>query len=175
LFDPGFLWVPGDDEESSFYVRNQGPSGANLTVFVRSTDTDKLVADDALELWVRSGGGSWMRLQNGAGSTVLASGSAAEGSVTRVDVRVRFDPASVNQSETKALRLNFIITLTQAVPGGSDESDSSDHSDNSDDSDGRLPGTGSTGEPQWMWFAAGLISGGLALVGASRRKERADV
>ena len=174
LFDPALVWVPGDDEVSSFYVRNQGPSGANLTVVARTADSDNLVADDDLKLWVRAGGGSWIRVQNGAVSTAPASGIASEGSVTRVDLRVRFDPASVSQSEAKALRLNVVITLTEAVPDESD-SDGSDRSDHSDGSDGRLPGAGSSVKPQWMWFAAGLVGGGVVLVGASRRRERADV
>lgn len=174
LFDPAFLWVPGDDETSSFYVRNQGPTGAELTVAVRSADSDKLLADDDISLWARVGGGSWTRLDNGSASSALI----APGSATRVDVRVRFAPASLNQSESKSLHLSFGITLAEAPSGGTtDDSDGGDQSDDSDDSDDEsvLPGAGSAADPSWLWLAAGLICGGTIFVRRPRRKDPAHV
>jgi len=177
LFDPAFRWVPGDDETSSFFVRNQGPSGAVLTISVRSADTDQLLSNSDIELSARVDGGSWIKLANGVATSGLTERSVARGGTARVDVRVRFDPSSVNTSQTKSVPLKFAIRLTQASGSSRTPGDNSDSGGDDDDEgrDGDLPGTGSTVAPAMLWVAAMLIGGGLALVGRSRREERVDV
>lgn len=175
LFDPSFLWVPGDDEATSFYVRNEGPSGAQLRVNVQSTDPAKLVADDDIVVWARAGGGTWIQIMDGAAPTSVTERIVGEGGVTRIDLRVRFDPTSVNQSQVKSVRLAFVVTLSQAVDGG--DSDDGGRDDDGDDRDrnGFLPGSGSTLGALWLWCAAALIGGGIGLRGRFRREEATDV
>lgn len=175
LFDPGFRWVPGDDETSSFFVRNQGPSGATLTISVRSADTDQLLSNSDIELFARGDGGSWITLANGVATSALTERSITRGGTARVDVRAHFNPASVNQSQTKSVPLTFVVTLTQASGSGRNPGDNEDGDDDDEGRDGDLPGTGSTVGPATLWLAAILIGGGLALVRRSRREERVDV
>lgn len=178
LFDPNFLWVPGDDETSSFYVRNDGPSGARMRVDVQSTDPNNLVADDDILVWARVDGGAWTRLADGVAPTALTERIVGEGGVTRVDLRVVFDPASVNQSQVKSVRLGFVITLSQAVTGDdSDDGRDDDSGDDSDDGDrnGLLPGTGSDADAAWLFLAAAMIGGGAGVWGRSRDRESAGV
>jgi LPXTG-motif cell wall-anchored protein len=175
LFDPDFRWVPGDDETGSFFVRNQGPTGARLTISVRAADTDQLLSNSDIELSARVDGGSWITLANGVATSALTQRSITRGGTARIDVRARFDPSSVNTSQTKSLPLTFTITLTQASGSGRTPGDNSDGDDDDEGRDGDLPGTGSTVAPAMLWVAAMLIGGGLALVRRSKREERVDV
>jgi hypothetical protein len=176
LFDPNFRWVPGDDETSSFFVRNQGPSGAALTISAISQDTDQLLSNEDIDLFARADDGPWVELQNGVASTALTQRAITQGGIARIDVRARFDPVSVNQSMTKRLPLRFVVTLAEAFPSsGSTGRDDNDDDDGDDTSgsrrDGDLPGAGSSLSPAPLWVAAMLIGGGLALAKRSRRGE----
>lgn len=183
LFDPAFRWVPGDDETETFFVRNQGPSTAVLTVSARSTDTDRLLSNEDIDLFARVDGGAWVELANGVSSDVLRT--IVRGAQGRIDVRARFDPASTNPSENKSLQVTFVITLADASVGsdGNDRDDGDDGDGDGDDNEGNggddrddgLPGAGSSIGPQALWIAAVLIGGGLALVRRARGEERADV
>ena len=175
LFDPAFRWVPGDDEISSFFVRNQGPSGAVLTISVRSADTEQLLSDSDIELFARVDGGPWIKLANGVATSAVTERSITRRGTVRVDVRARFEPSSTNPSQTKSAPLTFVVTLTQASGSGRNHSgNDGDGDDDGDDRDGHLPGTGSTVGPATLWAAAMLIGGGLALVRRSKREERVD-
>lgn len=132
LFDPAFRWVPGDSETASFYVRNQGPSSALLAIAARSADTDELLEHDDIRLRARAAGGDWVAIENGVASRSLTSQSLRRGASTQVQVNATFDPASTNQSQTKVLRLDFVVTLADhraleppdAADGSADESSS---------------------------------------------------
>jgi len=163
LFDPSIRWVPGDDETASFYVRNQGPTRALMTIEARSADTDELLSNDDIALKARAAGGAWVDLENGVPTADLAGGSIASGGVVKVDVNAVFDWQSPNRSQSKTLPLTFRVTLTDSledVPGGGSE-------------DEALPGTGSS-FTVWQVVMAGLLIGfGIALLrrrGAGRSK-----
>lgn len=160
LFDPNFRWIPGDDETASFYVRNQGPTRALLTIGVRSVDADDLLADDDIALRARVADGDWVALDNGVPSASLTERSIARGGVVRVDVNATFDPASTNQSQTKQLRLAFDVTLTDSLEGVDDSAD--DHS-------GVLPGAGSNLGLWIVPIAAGALALGAWILIARRR------
>ena len=171
IFDPNFRWVPGDDEIASFYVRNQGPTGAAMTIEARSADTDKLLSNDDIALSARVDGGSWVELKNGVASKRLTSRSITRGDVVRVDVNAVFDAQSTNRSQVKELALNFRVTLQdwRAANGGSGEGDS--------DSEGRGD-TGSlpaAGAQVTAWSVAAVL--GLVLLGSLivARGERSEV
>lgn len=164
LFVPELRWVPGDRDTATFYVRNRGPSAATMTIDVTAGDADQLLAEDDLEVDVRTGDGAWQRVPNGGTTTALVRDSLAEGATTDVDVRVGFAWLSPNRSQRKELPLSLMVTLVQAGPVGPGPGD---------DPGGWLPGTGADFPPWMLWLAAVLLgAGGAVLVAA--RKERAD-
>ncbi len=165
LFDPAFRWVPGDSETASFFVRNQGPSSARMTIEARSADTDELLQDDDISLQARVVGGEWVSLANGVASRSLTEQSIGHGGVVQLEVNATFDPASTNQSQTKRLALSFAVTLTDALDGGAD-------GPTPDDDGSLLPTTGTLLSQQWLWIGAILVGTGLAL--AARRREREE-
>ncbi|MEG9226178.1 hypothetical protein [Aeromicrobium sp. Sec7.5] len=117
VFDPAFRWVPGDSQTASFFVRNNGPSAALMTIEARSADTDELLADDDIDLQARVAGGSWVALDNGVITGPLTQGSIARGDVVEVQVNATFDPDATNQSQTRRLPLTFTVTLAEALEG----------------------------------------------------------
>ncbi|RZI86994.1 MAG: LPXTG cell wall anchor domain-containing protein [Microbacterium sp.] len=187
LFDPAVRWVPGDSRTESFFVRNQGPSGASMTIEARSADRDDLLEDDEIDLRARVAGGRWVELRNGVASTRLTDREIAEGGVVEVDVNARFDPSSTNQSQVKRLALDFRVRLSDAAgadgesdadaDGGADADADADGSGVDADldlpvagvADGTLPDTGTTTD-RWLL----VIAGSLVLTGATllaRRRE----
>jgi hypothetical protein len=175
LFDPSFIWVPGDAKTSSFFVRNQGPTPAELTITVTSGDGDQLLANDDITLAARADGGSWAPLRNGVATTALTAQAIARGGSTRVELRARFDPASANRTEDKSLPLRFVVRLTEAIPTpGPTPSDSdSDESNHAREGGIGLPGTGSNLGVGTAWSAVALLGGGSLLALLARRRSKA--
>ena len=174
LFDPAFRWVPGDSETASFFVRNQGPSTALMTIEARSADTDELLENDDISLQARAEGGGWVSLDNGVASESLTAQSIGQGGVVRIDVNASFDPASTNQSQTKQVALRFAVTLADALEGPGDKADGSDDggpigSGSGTDSAGIIPNAGSVVTPLLLWVGAILVGVGLALLVRRRR------
>ncbi|GAA0189544.1 hypothetical protein GCM10008944_01010 [Cytobacillus oceanisediminis] len=159
LFDPGLRWVPGDTRTSSFFVRNQGPSGSAITIEVRSLDSDELLADDDIRLRARAAEGAWVDLRNEVTSTRLTEKTIEQGAAVRVDVNATFDEASTNQSQVGRLAIAFRVRLADAAAGEpGDDLDGAGPS--AGDTVGDLPDTGS---PTPRWIVLGGL--GLALVG----------
>ncbi|WP_156368086.1 LPXTG cell wall anchor domain-containing protein [Aeromicrobium sp. Leaf291] len=159
LFDPGLRWVPGDTRTSSFFVRNQGPSGSAITIEVRSLDSDELLADDDIHLRARAAEGAWVDLRNEVTSTLLTEKTIEQGAAVRVDVNATFDEASTNQSQVGRLAIAFRVRLADAAAGEPGD-DLDGASPSAGDTVGDLPDTGSA-TPRWI-VLGGL---GLALVG----------
>lgn len=157
LFDSISLWVPGDSETEAFYVRNQGPSNAFLTIEARSADTDELLSNHDIALRVRVDAGPWVDLVNGEPSESLSQQSIGQGDSVQVDVSATFDPASTNESQGKELALSFSVTLADSLEG--------DDGDDGDDG-GLLPGTGAQ-LSAWL-----LVLAGVMLVVGSRLARR---
>ncbi|RYY50067.1 MAG: hypothetical protein EON53_03430 [Actinomycetales bacterium] len=199
LFDPDVRWVPGDSRTKTFYVRNQGPTGASMTIEARSTDEDDLLADDEIDLRARADGGAWVDLRNGAASAELTDDAIEQDGVVRVDVNASFDPASSNRSQTARVALDFRVHLADAV--GSDGESDADADGGADadldagsgvdadldggsgvdaeldlpaagDSNGALPGTGAPADRWVVLGGAGLLLLGVALV--RRRREQGE-
>lgn len=178
LFDPGVRWVPGDSRTESFYVRNEGPSGASLTIEARSADEDDLLGDDDIDLWARADGGAWVELRNGVASTRLTGRAVEQDGVVEVDVNVTFDPTSSNQSQVRRLALDLRVLLADAV--GTDGESDADADSGTDvdlgppvgeEATGVLPGTGTTTEQWILLLGAALVLGGTSLVVRRRGHE----
>ncbi|WP_182376576.1 LPXTG cell wall anchor domain-containing protein [Nocardioides sp. WS12] len=169
LFDDDLRWAPGDTDDASFLVRNDGPSAGEVTVDVIATDPDGLLASDAFLLEARVGTGPWVEVL--AGNTRLAPAllDIAEGARTRITVRGTFDPETIDHQDQIA---PFQVRVTMAEDGdiaGVDEGD--DDGDVGGADDGILPDTGSGFGIGLIWLAAGLIGAGFALV-LPRRQRR---
>jgi hypothetical protein len=186
LFDPALRWVPGDSRTETFFVRNQGPSGATMTIEARSRDEDELLADDDVDLRARADGGAWVELRNGVASTRLTDGAIGQGGIVRVDVNARFDPTSTNQSQSRQLALRLRVTLADARGdvdhGGGADADADVDADADADThgpvdagpggdEGNLPATGAPALRDWAALGAlTLALGGLL----ARRGREAD-
>lgn len=162
LFDADTLWVPGDEQTVSFHVRNQGQGQAALTVEVQPTDTDSLLADEHIELAVRTQGSDWQNVRNGDPVSVRMPADLAIEEAAEVELHAVFDPESSNASQRGEVSLDVVVTLSGDVPDGGDEDDvPPDAGDVPPDAGDGLPGTG-IGGPWWvLWCAATLLIIGL--------------
>ncbi|HWJ82690.1 MAG TPA: LPXTG cell wall anchor domain-containing protein [Nocardioides sp.] len=159
LFDADQKWVPGDSEVRSFYVRDDGPTDARMTVQVLLRDADSLIPLDDVELSARAHRGRWRALDVVGSGTALLQAPLADGETVRVDLRARLRWAAKNDAQTGRLPLDLVVTLTQASAGHTD---------------GFIPGTGNTVE-SWLVLLAGLlVGGGVAVLVVRRRREQAD-
>ncbi len=164
LFDARDRWVPGDEETRSFWVRNDGPTGARLTVSVESTDTDRLLAADDIDLSARAEGRAWVELRNGVPSQALTSSALERRGTARVDLRATFSQASTNPSQTRRLPLRFVVTLTQ---------DTAAHTKHQDARHGGvIPQTGAEVALWLAWLATGALAVGLFLVAGRRTHDQ---
>ena len=152
LFEPERRWVPGDDETRSFWIRNQGPSGAEMTVETLSLSGDPVLASD-IALSARVDEGPWRSVGIRQRSQTLTVEPLRVGRTARVDVRATFDSASVNQTQRLTLPLTLRITLAEAFADQGAGSGA--------DGGGLLPGTGST-----LAWPALLLALVFALTGA---------
>lgn len=161
LFEPDFVWVPGDVEERSFLVRNDGPTAALLTVDVGAADPDELLAEDDFLVQARVGDGRWVEIE--PGDTRLHQGElpVAEGATTTVTLRGTFRPESTRQNGVIPLRAE--VTLVEDSETGGVEDGTGDGNIGGLDDDS-LPDTGSSVASVLLWVAATLIGAGLALV-----------
>lgn len=110
LFDPAMVWVPGDDEVTTLYVRNQSGDPARGFAQVLVGPEDEEFAED-LRVRTRYDGGAWT-----VGATSPTTGLAA-GAVLRIDIGVQFDPVSGNESEVRAVPLAVRVVLAGTIPG----------------------------------------------------------
>ena len=159
LFDPDIRWVPGDERQVRFFVRNESADSGRLTIDVEGVEVDGLLETGDLAISARGGDGSWMTVDE-PGTKRLVTRVLPSSGVESVDIEVRFDPASTNISELKMQDLRFRATLSQASVADDEPSDAG----------GILPSTGAT-RGMLSIAAIGCL---LLLVGSSivaRRKE----
>lgn len=186
LFDPDFRWVPGDVEERTFQVRNDGPSDGVVTVDLVAQDPDGLLDSVDFALEARLGTSEWAPVFGG--DTVLrpTAMKIAEGAETTVSIRGSFGWPTTAWMEKQA---SFVVYITMSespetgeVEGTHYDAESgpgkpidinSSNVDPSDNPEGGLPDTGSAVSIGLLWLAAGLIGTGLALV-AGRRREACE-
>lgn len=169
LFDDGFLWVPGDVEQESFLVRNDGPSDGELAVDVLTDDPDGLLAADAFHLEARIGTGEWVEIVDGTTVLEPAVLDVPQGARSRVTVRGTFLPETTDHMDEVA-PFRVRVTLSEAGEvGGEIEG----NGDGEVGGEVALPDTGSPFGAGVVWVAAALIGAGIALVrpGRERRKE----
>ena len=164
LFDPAFVWVPGDVESETFYVRNQGGDTARLTVDILGKQVSELI--ESGDLHVTATSGSQAKTISSAGDhRLLTVPDVQADQIVPVKVTVAFDEASTNETQLLSSDLSFRINLkqTSAVLG---------EDDGDDDGNGLLPDTGAS-TPLWLaGLAAICIGTGAALI--SRRRTHTE-
>jgi hypothetical protein len=171
LFDSHFLWVPGDRQQRTFWLRNQSSDNAVLDVTVLGSTVDSLMESGDLTVEMRAGTGPWHSTRQVGAHKLISSMDVAPGQQEKVTVAVDFDLASPNHSQIKKYNLNVEVRLTQDTHrGNADGHQDGDGSDGRGHGDGDLPGTG--GPPWWVLpVGTGLTGGGIGLV-VGARKER---
>jgi hypothetical protein len=178
LFDPNFRWVPGDRQESSFWVRNQSTDDATLDIAVLGSAIDALMETGDLDVEVRAGNGPWQGTNHVGRQSLVSSMKVDPGQQMKITVAIALDSASMSESESKTVDLRFDVQLTQALPGsdgrgGRDRSDSDSDGDDRSDDDRHfgLPGTG--GAPWWALPLGGATAvAGASLISGTRRGRR---
>lgn len=164
LFDPTFVWVPGDVESETFYVRNQGDATARLTVDILGKQVSDLLASGDLHVTATSGSKT-TTVSNAAEHRLLTIPDVEVDQIVPITVTVTFDEASTNETQLLSSDLTFRINLkqTSAVLGEGLEDD---------DDDGLLPDTGAQ-TPLWLAALAAIcIGSGAALI--SRRRTHTE-
>ncbi len=184
LFDSDFRWVPGDAQTTTFWVRNQAATGAELTVDVRADGDLELLGPGDMTIEARAGNDAWLPLENGTLSAGrLNDAIITAGTSSPVDVRIALKPESINQSQLRSLRLSFAATLSQSMRDADDAPAALDEPGHgvtvadgprAVDSYNRAGVLPNTGAPEFMWIAISgslLIGIGLALLVGRRRND----
>lgn len=166
LYDAGFAWVPGDVEERSFRVRNDGPSAGELTVDVVAGDPQAFLASPDLLLEARVGSGPWVEVVPGTTHLQPAVLDIAKGADTSVTVRGTLRAETTGHMDEIA---PFEVRVTMSEDGdvgGQEEGED----DGEVSGSAALPDTGGPFGVGVIWLAAGLVGAGIALVRPGRRQ-----
>lgn len=174
IFEPGFVFVPGDVEIRSFKARNDGPSDGVLTVDVVASDPDALLANDDFIVEAQVGSGPWVIVEPGT-TRARTELEIAQGGQTDIRIRATFVETSTSQLESIPFSVRLTMSEDSDVGGVDDgDGDGDGGGDVGGVDNGGLPSTGSPIETVFLWLAAGLLGAGLALV-LPRRRRREEV
>lgn len=182
LFAPDFRFVPGDVEQRTFQVRNDGPSDGVLTVDVVAEDPDALLAADDFVIEARVGAGPWVPVETGT-TRAATELKVAEDARTTVAVRAAYAWEATGQLVGVPFRLQLTLSEDGEVggvdEGGDDGGDGGSGGavggvDDSAGGDGILPDTGSPFGIGLIWLAAGLVGTGIALLRPARRRRGSE-
>lgn len=156
LFDPSMRWVPGDSENATFFIRNQGGSGGDLTVDVISSTAGDLIDSGDLHITAKGGGGAWKLVSRPGRHRLLTAPNIPDGQIGPVVIDVSFDGTSTNQTQVRSSDPLFKVTLTESNKVA-------------DVADSLLPDTGAPDLRLYAALSAILLGTGLAF--AKRRSE----
>ncbi len=115
LFNPAVLWVPGDTRTSSFYVRNQGVTAAELRMQVLAGAEDDLLSTGDIVLEARVEDSPWQPVGRAGRSAALNLVTVGWSGSRRVDVRAAFLPSARSDSQAAGVALRFVVQLSEAV------------------------------------------------------------
>lgn len=149
LFDDSMRWVPGDSEDATFFVRNQGGSRGLLVVDVVGSSAGDLIDSGDLHITAKGGGGDWTAVSAPGRQRLLTTPSIGVGKVVPISVNVSFDAGSTNQTQVRSSALTFHINLSESVPSAGS---------------GALPDTGAPDLRLYAALSAILVGTGLSFV-----------
>lgn len=199
LFDPDVRWVPGDVRTESFFVRNESPESAELSIDLLGSAVDDLVETGDLTVMASGGGSDWIASDDPGTHRLVSSVGVSSADGTRVDVTVAFDADAVNASQTLGFELDLRVNLQEVAPGTSADGDADSAGDGDADAagdgdadgaaagdgggagggqqpeaGGLLPDTGGFG----FWILVGglsLLVMGIAITSTGRQEEDTHV
>lgn len=116
VFDPGLRWVPGDDGQESFWVRNTAATAGDLSLTVEVAPGDELIGTDVVELRVRTGGSDWMEIER-LGQPQSLQRRLAPGEEEEIVVTAEYRGDAGNETQRDRTELSFTATLTDASAG----------------------------------------------------------
>ncbi|GAB4004778.1 hypothetical protein [Nocardioides ultimimeridianus] len=189
LFPASLHLVPGESEQSTFYVRNQGPTNGQMTINAFSTDAQHLLASGSLVIAARVGSGAWTSLRVGRTRVLPAVLKIARNATSSVTVKVTLLASTTAQMDLAAAFRLRILMFQGDVKGINTGHGGNGNGNGNGDGNGNgggqvkginvgngggLPNTGSPITMMWIWIAAGLIGSGIALVAPRRRREARD-
>lgn len=147
LFDPDVRWVPGDTRTESFFVRNESPESAELSIDLLGSAVDGLVKTGDLTVMASGGGSGWTETDESGTQRLVSNVGVGSASGTRVDVTVAFDADAVNVSQTLGFELDLRVNLQESLPGTSEPATPADgDGDGAGDGAGDGDGTGDGGD-----------------------------
>lgn len=162
LFDESIRWVPGDSRTGTFYVRNEGPSSARMSVDLLGQAQAALLDAGDLRVDARELGGEWRRI-DGSGSVTLSSSDVQPGEGMGVEVRVSMYADATNASQLQPGAFNVRVRLEEPEsPAGPGRP-----------APGELAWTGGSFPTVIMLVAAGSLLLGAVLLRRSRRLSEA--
>lgn len=176
LFDPAIRWVPGDERRAAFSVRNQGPTGASLSVSARIDDPGRLHATGHVVLQIRQAAGAWRSLPTSRTGATL--GQLARHAHTRLTVRARFVGSSRNPTMRRSVAVDLTVRLSQGAHDVStgDVSGSAGGRSGGSGLSSALPDTGAPRLLPALALALLLLVGGAAVsTRSSIRSRRKDL
>lgn len=114
LDDAPDRWAPGDRATGAFWVRNDGPTAASLSVGLEPGDdsapASALLDDLSFHASVDSTSGELGRDQEATALAVLSPGES-----TKVSLAVGFDPESLNASQSETAPIKVRVRLTDTA------------------------------------------------------------
>lgn len=166
LFDESLRWVPGDERTATFYVRNDTDLAAAMSVDILAGELEALLETGDIYIDARIDGGPWRTTQT-TGTYQLTQDGVAPGDSYPVDVRVRFDAASLNDSQQLSFDFDVRVTLVQL------DDPTTDPVLPNSDPNRPLAQTGAAVRISVIAIA-GLVGVVLALIAGRRRREEAE-
>ncbi len=164
LFDPAFLWVPGDTQTGSLLMRSRACPAATGEAEVTLGPEDAVLVD-AFDVRTRVDDGEWTPGTTSAGFTVGAEPS-------RLDIEVTFDPASGNETQDRTVA-PVTVTVTVACPEAAPATSAPAAQPPATRGPGWLPRTGIE-LARTLTAGVLLVVAGSWLVLATRRRRSAD-
>lgn len=166
LFSSAITWVPGDSRTATFYVRNQSPDLASLSVKLLGDHMGELLDSGDITVAATGGGGASVPASDGNEQLLLLASGIAGGQVVPVQITVDFSYGSPNDTQFESTDLKFKVTLTQSSTTPPDNGGGNGNGNGGSGSP--LPNTGA---PQVTWIVIlGSILLGTGLAITSRRR-----
>lgn len=151
LFDQDTGWVPGDRQQASFFVRNDGESDADLTITIDAEERDGLIAADVVTLTATTSARG--RAVPIAGNPTRL-GRLAEGAAERIDLAALVHGSATNETMRRIMRFTVVVELAGTPTSGTDAERDTRSAEAPSHPIGLLAYTG-TDRP-WGVLAAGL-------------------
>jgi hypothetical protein len=115
LFDPTLRWVPGGTHTETVWVRNQAADPAYLVIDVVTHDVSGLLASGMISISASADGVTWQSTTSAGTHRLVSDTLLAPGTATEVAFDVALDADASDATESAALQLTVVATLTESA------------------------------------------------------------